>query len=176
LISALTGQQVLRIAAIGVDAGELAVGGVHVVATAARQAVAAGDEGMADHGVADLDSLDAGSDLLDPAGVLVAHDVGERHLDLAAPDALDDVQVGAADAGAANAHDHVGRCGDARVGHVLIVDELVAGERLIIGFEHCCFHTFVPRRGAALSAGGYGGISASSVPLQKTADCLGFPA
>ena len=52
---------------------------------------------------------DALPDLLDPAGVLVPHDVGEIDVDLAAPNALDNVQIGAADAGAADAHDDV--CG-----------------------------------------------------------------
>jgi hypothetical protein len=73
---------------------------MHVVAATARQAMAAGDQRMADDRVADFRSLHALADLLDPARIFVTHNVGEIDFDLAAPNAFDDVQVGAADAGA----------------------------------------------------------------------------
>ena len=63
-----------------------------------RRGTAAGDERMDDDGVADLDVGDAGPDLVDPAGVLVARRVGQLDLGLLGPLALLDVQVGAAQA------------------------------------------------------------------------------
>ena len=69
--------------------------------------MAAGDEGMADDRVADFHPLHAFADFLDPAGVFVTHDVREIDLDLAAPNAFDDVQVGSAHAGASDPHDDV---------------------------------------------------------------------
>src|SRR6478672_6943336 len=48
-----------------------------------------------------LDAGDAGADLVHPAGVLVAQGVGQRGLHGRVPLALDDMQVGPADTGAA---------------------------------------------------------------------------
>ena len=88
---ALAGQQILRVAAVRVDARKAAFLGVHVIAATAGQAVAAGDEGMADNRVADPSSRDALANLFDPSRVFVTHDVREIDLDLGAPDAFDDV-------------------------------------------------------------------------------------
>jgi hypothetical protein len=60
--------------------------------------VAVGNEAVADDRVALLEAVDALADFLHPAGVFVAEDVGQLDVDLLAPDALDDVQVGTADA------------------------------------------------------------------------------
>ena len=70
---------------------------------------------MDDHGVADLDVGHAGADLVDPARVLVAGHVGEHDLGLLRPLALLDVQVGAAQPGRADLHDHVERPEDLRL-------------------------------------------------------------
>ena len=134
------GQQILGIAAIGIDAGELALRRVHVVAAPAGEAMAAGDQRMADHRIADLEALDARADLLDPAGILMPHDIGKLHIHLAAPDALDDVQVGAANAGATDADDDVGGLLDLRVGDFLVPDELRAGQRWIEFIKHGRLH------------------------------------
>ena len=91
---------------------------MHVVAAPARQAMPAGHQRMANDAVADLDALDAGPDRFDPAGIFMAHDIGKLDVDLAAPDAFDDMQVGAANARAADAHDDVGRAGDFRICHI----------------------------------------------------------
>ena len=102
-------EQELGEAAVAVDAGERAVDAVHVVAAPARPAQPARDERVHDHGVADLDVGHAGADLVHPAGVLVAGRVGEDDLGLLRPLALLDVQVGAAQPGRADLHDHVER-------------------------------------------------------------------
>src|SRR5271168_3853381 len=67
------GQQVLRVAAVCVDAGKAAVVGVHVVAAPAGEAMAARDERMTDDGVANLDAFDGLTDGFDPASVFVSH-------------------------------------------------------------------------------------------------------
>ena len=96
-------------AAVAVDARKRAVEAVHVVADAAGQAQPAGDVGMHDDGVADLDVGHRRADLVDPAGVLVARGVGQLHAGLLGPLALLDVEVGAAQAGGADPHDHIER-------------------------------------------------------------------
>ena len=104
---ALARQQILRVTAVSVDAGKAAFIGVHVIAATTRQAVAAGNEGMADNRVADFYSLYAFADLLDPSRIFVTHYVGKIDFDLGAPDAFDDMQISAADAGSPYSHDYV---------------------------------------------------------------------
>ena len=82
---------------------------VHVVAAPAGAAQPARDERVADDRVADLDVGDAGADLVDPAGVLVAGDVGQLDAGLLRPLAFLDVQIGAAEAGGADLDDDVER-------------------------------------------------------------------
>ncbi len=62
---------------------------------------------MHDDRVAHLDVGDARADLVHPPGVLVARRVGQRDLRLLGPLALLDVQVGPAQPGGADPHDHV---------------------------------------------------------------------
>jgi hypothetical protein len=62
---------------------------------------------MADNRVADFYSLYAFADLLDPSRVFVAHYVGKIDLDLGAPDAFDDVQISAANAGSSYSDDDI---------------------------------------------------------------------
>ena len=88
---------------------------MHVVALATRPAQAAGNERVHDHRVADLDVRDAAADLVDPARVLVAGRVGQLDLGLLRPLPLLDVQIGAAQAGRADLHDHVQRAGRLRL-------------------------------------------------------------
>jgi len=102
----------------------------------AGEAVAAGaaaDVERYRHAIADLDLLDTGADLLDDAHVLVAENL--PFLDVGA--ALVHVQVGAADVGGGDAHDHVGGCLDGCVGHLLhshversLVDDSLRGDPL----------------------------------------------
>ena len=100
---------------VAVDTRERAVEAVHVVADAAGQAQAAGDVGMDDDGVADLDVADARADLVHPARVLMTGGVGQLHAGLLGPLALLDVQVGATQAGSPDPHDHVERTVDLRL-------------------------------------------------------------
>ena len=60
------------------------------------------------------------------------------------PGIFDDMQIGAADACAADAHDDIGWLGDLRVGHVLVLDKLIGGEFLIIAMEYCSLHVRCP--------------------------------
>src|SRR5208282_4700442 len=114
------------------DARKAAVFGVHVVATTAGQAMAAGDKRMANDRIANLDPLDALAHFLHPSGVFVTHDVGEIDVDFTTPNAFDDVQISAADAGSPDSHDHVGRAVDFRVREVLVFDELLGRQLLVI--------------------------------------------
>ena len=123
---ARVGLEQLGEAAVDRDPREQVVRAVHVVAGAAGAAQAAGDQRVDDHGVADLDVGDGRADLVDPAGVLVAEHVGQLDAGLLGPLALLDVQVGAAQPGAADAHDHVVRPGDLGLG------DLLDGERLVV--------------------------------------------
>src|ERR1039457_4957492 len=59
------------------------------------------------------------ADLVHPARVLVAENVGERRAHRRVPLALDDVQVSAADAGAADLHDDVERSADLGLRYVV---------------------------------------------------------
>src|ERR1700722_9337217 len=112
-------EQVLGHSAVGRQAGEGRVLAVHVVARPARVAQAAGRGGGEDDGVADRDVGDGGADLAHPAGVLMAEDVGQRGAHRRVPLAFDDVQVGAAAAGAADLDDHVERVSDRRLGDLV---------------------------------------------------------
>ena len=98
------------------------------------------DQRMADHRVADLDAFNAGADRLDPAGILVAHNVGKLDVHLGAPDAFDHMQVGAADARAADLDDHIRRAGDFGIGHIFVSDKLFGRQRFVECVEHCRFH------------------------------------
>ena len=108
------GEQVLGHPAVARQAGERAVDAVHVVAGPAGAAQPAGRRRVQDHRVADGHVGDRGADLVHPAGVLVAERVGQRRVHRRVPLALDDVQVGAADPGAADLHDDVERAAEGR--------------------------------------------------------------
>ena len=92
---------------VGGDAGESGLDAVHVVAGPAGLAEAARDERVDDHRIADGHMVDGGADGLDPAGVLVAERVRECDAGLLPPLTLDDVEVGPAEAGPADADDDV---------------------------------------------------------------------
>ena len=113
------GEQVLGHAAVAGQAGELAVDAVHVVAGPAGMAQPAGGGRMQDDGVAHRHVGDRGADLVHPAGVLVAQDVGQRRVHRRVPLALHDVQVGAAHPGAADLHDDVERATDGRLWYLV---------------------------------------------------------
>ena len=101
------GPDEVRHTAIGVDAGESARLAVHVVAGPTRPAEAACDQRVEDHGVAWLQVLHRGADGMDPAGVLVAHGVGQYDVALVRPLTLDDVQVGTAESRSSDPDHHV---------------------------------------------------------------------
>ena len=123
-------------AAINIDAGERTLEAMHVVAGAARAAQAAGDERMDHHRVADGDMADRGTDRMHPAAILMAERIGQRYVGLFLPLAFDDVQVGAAKAGAADLDDHVMRIGD------LGIVDFVECRPLVITVQAYCFHDY----------------------------------
>ena len=94
--------------------------------------------------VAALDHLDRAADLLDPARVLVPHDVGQLDGHHGAPQSLDHVEVGAAHAGAADPHDHVGGFFDFRLRHFLVANEVGPLESLIVVMKNRSFHFMKP--------------------------------
>src|SRR5262249_9633976 len=118
---------------------------MHVIAAPASQTMAAGHQRMTDDAVADLDAFDAGPDGLHPSGILMAHNVRKLDVNLAAPDALDDMQISAADARAADAHDNVHRAGDLGVGHILVSDELLRRQLFIECMENRSLHSSPPK-------------------------------
>jgi hypothetical protein len=124
--------------AVDRDAREEVVLAVHVVAGAAGPAEAAGDQRMDDDRVADLDVGHGRADLLHPAGVLVAEDVGQLDARLLRPLPLLHVEVGPAQAGAADAHDHVVRTGDRRLGDRLHL------QRVVVAVQACGDHAKAP--------------------------------
>ncbi len=95
---------------------------------------------MADHRIADLQMRHGRAKLFDPAGILMAHDMRQRHFHLAAPDAFNDMQIGPANPGAADPHDHVGGILDLWVGNILIGHENRVGELFVIFVQYGCFH------------------------------------
>ncbi len=90
-----------------------------------------------------LEVVHAGADLLDPAGIFVAHDVGQMNLRLLGPDAFDDVQVGSADAGAADADDDVGIVLELGLGDILPGDEIGSGEFGVVAMKNGGFHDWL---------------------------------
>ena len=87
---------------------------------------------MADDRVTPLDGFDGAADLLDPARVLVPHDVGQLDGNHAAPEPFNHVQIGAADAGAADPHDYVRGLFDFRLRYFLVANEVGPLQRFIV--------------------------------------------
>ncbi|MPL80469.1 hypothetical protein SDC9_26369 [bioreactor metagenome] len=107
-----------------------AVGAMGIEAALAVRAFAAGGDAGDQHRVAGLEVHHRVADLLDDADALVAKRAARRH---GGHVAFQDVQVGAADRGLADLHDHVGRFLDRRF--VFLDPVLLAG-----ALEHQCFH------------------------------------
>lgn len=72
---------------------------------------------MNDDSIADGDVLDGATDSVHPTGILMAKRVGQFDMALILPLAFDDVKVGPAKPGAADAHDDIVRPGDLRIGN-----------------------------------------------------------
>src|SRR5262245_62918826 len=118
---------------------------MHVVAAPARNAMAACYEGMTDDCVPNLDSLYILADRFDPTGILVPHDVGQIDVDLAAPDALDDMEIRAADPRAADANDHLRGAANRRVRDILVFDKLLRRQLFVVCVQDSRFHFMPPR-------------------------------
>ena len=105
--------------------------------------MAAGHQRVADDRVAHLEAGHSRTHGLDPAGVLMTHDVRKLDVDLAAPDAFDHVQVSTTHPSTTNAHDDV--CGVLylRVGHVFVAHKRVARERLVVLVQYSSFHQWL---------------------------------
>jgi hypothetical protein len=106
-------------AAVAVEEAAVNAGGVQTLATEGARAV--GERERHHHKVPRFDRTDVCADVLDDADRLVAH----RAPGLGALQVSVRPQIAAADAGAGDAHDRVGRIDDRRIGHVL--DANVAG-------------------------------------------------
>jgi hypothetical protein len=92
---------------------------MHILTAPRRQVVAVGNERMADDRVSALKSGNAFANFLDPASVLVAHNIRQLNVNLLAPDPLDNVEIGATDTGAADPDDHIGTGLNFRLGDLL---------------------------------------------------------
>src|SRR5690348_6320827 len=117
---------------------------MHIVAAARGEALACAGQRMANHRIAALDHLYRAADLLDPARVLMSHDIWQFHRDHVAPQAFDHVQIGAANAGAADTHDDIGWFFDLRLRNILVADEIRPSERLIVIVKNRCLHSSGP--------------------------------
>src|SRR5258707_805076 len=95
---------------------------------------------MQDDGVAGGERGDRGSDLMYPASILVTEDVGQRGAHGGIPLALDDVQVGPANPGAADLHDDVQGAADDGLGHLVdgrLLVECMQSDGLHWFSSHC---------------------------------------
>jgi hypothetical protein len=91
---------------------------MHVIARTAMPAEPTRYQRVNDDRVADGDVLDSGADSVHPTCILVAQRVREFDVAFLLPLAFDDVQVGSAKPGAADAHDYIVRPGDLWVGNL----------------------------------------------------------
>ena len=117
-----------------------------------------------------LDRGDAGADVLDPAGVLVAHDERQQVAVVVhdvLPDTLDDVQVGAAEAGGADLHDDLVGLHDRGLADVLDLE--VDRHRGVVFVEACSLHGIAP----LACRGGPGGAGRDRITmLQRSSLCF----
>jgi hypothetical protein len=131
---ALAGAHELGEAAVGRQPWVVGPLAVRVVPAPARPAEPAGHERVRDDRVTDRDRRHGRPDLVDPARVLVPDDERQpRRREV--PHPLEDVQVCAAHAGAADADDDVERALDRRLRHLVEV-ELVVLVAVDAGGEH----------------------------------------
>ena len=124
------GLQVVGVTAVGVDAGELVVLAVHVVACAAGTAQATRDQRMQDHLVAHRHIGDGVADRLDPSGILMPDRVRQFDAALLGPLPFENVQIGAAHSGATDPHDHVEWTGHHRIGDLGELQLVVVADNL----------------------------------------------
>ena len=119
-------------ASVARDADRVPVQAVVALVTLAEEAVPAEDARVDGHAVADLEVVDAGADLCDLAGQLVAADQRVRREEVA----VEDVLIGAADAARGDADEDLvrPRLGSGHVAHLDRADGLI--ER--------CFHFTAP--------------------------------
>ena len=138
---AFVGLEIFGETAVQAKAGEQAVFAVHVLAMAAVQADAAGAKWMADDRIPRLHRGHAAADILNPARILMSHDVGEQpafRVHHVAPHALDDVQVGAAEPGRPHLDDHFIRRVHGRRCDLLQLQLDI--HLLVVVVEACRFH------------------------------------
>src|SRR5690349_16075024 len=89
------------------DARKSRVRAVHIIAGTTGAAEATGNQRMNNNCVTDSYIADRRSNLLDPASVLMAQRIRQRYSGFLCPLSFDDMQVGAAEARAANAHNDI---------------------------------------------------------------------
>src|SRR5450631_3020581 len=119
---------------------------MHIMSGAAGKTETAGHKRMHDNGVANRNMRDRRTDGMHPAGILVPERVGQRDVGLLFPLTFDDVQIGAAQSRAADAHDYVKRPADLRIG------DLFHDRFLQVVMKTNGFHVVSSGCGAALAA------------------------
>jgi len=118
--------------------GRAAFGALRGLAAAAEEASAACDEARHDDALAFLEAVDAGADFLDHTDALMT----EHEAGLDGKSAVIEVQVGAANSGAGDAHERVG--GSLERGVVDALDAHVVGS-----VEDSSFHNLTPNKKVA---------------------------
>jgi hypothetical protein len=86
----------------------------------------------------------AAAHFLHPPSVFVAHHIGQADVCFFLPDAFDDVQVGAADTGTADADDDISIVLQFRLGDVLPSDKVGLGKTGVVPVKNCSFHDSKP--------------------------------
>src|SRR5271166_3871978 len=118
---------------------------MHILTAPRRKVVAVGNERMADDRVSTLKSRNAFANFLDPASVLVPHNIGQFHVNFLAPNPLDHVEIGATDTGTANPDDHIGTGLNFRLGDLFQSDKLRVVKGRIILMQYSSFHSVITK-------------------------------
>src|SRR5260370_17025614 len=96
----------------------------------------AGDKWMADNRVALLEPGDALANLFNPAGVLVPHDIRQVDVGFFAPDSFDDMEIGSANAGTADADDHVRGILKPRIDAIFVAAAFLPAQRSFLPMQN----------------------------------------
>jgi hypothetical protein len=124
---------------------------MHVIATPGRKGVTVGDKRVTNNRISAFKPIDCLSDLFDPAGIFMSHNVWQLHVDFLAPNTFDHMKIGAANAGTTDSDHNVGRALDFRFRYFFESNEIRIGESGIILMEDCRFHKTNPVNGEQAS-------------------------
>src|SRR5579863_1023865 len=136
---------------------------MHIIAAPSRERFALAEQRMADDRVANLDALNRVADGFDPTGILMPHDVRKSDRHAVAPQPLDNVKVGAADARATDADDDVSGGLNAWFRHFLQGYEFGPAEGRIVAVQDRRLHDCLTsdQRVRVDTAGGIPSVSGS---------------